>query len=293
MNSLRVAFLGLGLMGSGMAHRLLAAGFKVVVFNRSPERTASHAAAGAEVAPTPRDASVDADVIVSMVADDFAARAIWLGADGAIAGAKPGAVAVECSTVTLDWIHELERYCRDSRIEFLDAPVTGSRTHAVAGELNFLVGGSLETLDRIRSVLGAMGKSTMHLGPVGSGAMLKLVNNFVCGVQIASLAEAIAMIERSGLDRTSALDLLTGGAPGSPLVKAISTRIIQSDYSPHFRLRLMAKDLTFAMKVAAGLSLDLRTGRAALDICQRGLDMGLGDEDMAAVIEPLRRKQLK
>ena len=106
--------------------------------------------------------------------------------------------------------------------EFLDAPVTGSKTQAAAGELNFLVGGDAATLEKVRPVLAAMSKAIVHLGPTGSGALLKLINNFVCGVQVASLAEALAMIERSGLDRAKALEILTDGAPGSPLVKAVS-----------------------------------------------------------------------
>lgn len=290
MNNPRIAFLGLGLMGSGMAHRLLAAGFPVAVFNRNRGKAATHAAAGATLAATPREAALRADVIISMVADDQAARAVWLGPEGALAAAKHGAVCIESSTVTLDWVRELAECAAVRGLGFLDAPVTGSRTQAAAGELNFLVGGPAATLEQIRPVLAAMSKTITPLGPVGSGALLKLVNNFVCGVQVAALAEAIAMIERGGLDRAKALAILTEGAPGSPLVKAVSARMTAPDYAPHFLLRLMAKDLSYAIKTAGAQTLDLTTASTALAAFQRGIAAGHGEKDIAAVIEPLRQK---
>jgi 3-hydroxyisobutyrate dehydrogenase len=168
--------------------------------------------------------------------------------------------------------------------------VTGSRPQAAAGELNFLVGGSAATLEKARPALTAMSKSITLLGPVGSGALVKLINNFVCGVQIASLAEALAMIERSGLDRAQALAVLTNGAPGSPLVKTVAGRMTAPDYTPNFLLRLMAKDLAYAHREAATQGLALATAAAALKHFENGVAAGHGERDIAAVVEPLRRK---
>jgi 3-hydroxyisobutyrate dehydrogenase len=284
----RAAFLGLGVMGSGMARRLLGAGFPLAVYNRNPDKASPFAADGARVAPTPRQAAQGADVIISMVADDHASRAVWLGPDGALAGAAPGTVCIESSTVSLGWLRELAAAVAERRCEFLDAPVTGSKVHAASGELNFLVGSSASTLDKVRPVLAAMSKSVVPLGPTGSGAMVKLINNFVCGVQVASLAEALAMIERSGLDRNKALEILTNGAPGSPLVKMVSSRMTAADYTPNFALRLMAKDLDYAMNEAAKLNLALETASAALDRFKLALAARLGDKDMAALFEILK-----
>jgi 3-hydroxyisobutyrate dehydrogenase len=167
--------------------------------------------------------------------------------------------------------------------------VTGSRTHAAAGELSFLVGGPAEALERVRPVLAAMGKTIRPLGPVGSGALMKLVNNFLAGVQVASLAQALAMIERGGLDRAQALEVLTSGAPGSPLIKVVAERMAAPDYTPHFFLQLMAKDLTYAVKEAGVVGVDLTTASAALGVFHRAVEAGLGQEDMAAVVEPMRR----
>jgi len=288
MSKPAIAFLGLGLMGSGMAGRLLAHGFPLTVFNRSPEKAKALAAAGARVAASPRAAAVGAEVVISMLADDTAARASWLGPDGALAAAAAGTVCIECSTVTVGWVRELGEAAAARGCALLDAPVTGSKAHATAGELTFLVGGPAATLEKVRPVLEAMSKAIVPLGPLGSGALLKLINNFVCGAQVAALAEAVAMIERSGLDRTKALEILTNGAPGSPLVKTVAARMTAPDYTPNFLLRLMAKDIDYAMKEGSQLSLELMTAAAALERFQRALSQGLGDKDMAAVVEPLR-----
>src|ERR1017187_6358075 len=142
MNKPRIAFFGLGLMGSGMARRLLVNGFPLTVFNRNAEKSKPFAAEGAHVAASPREAVAKADVIISMVADDNASRSLWLGENGALAAARSGTVCIECSTVTVGWVRELSAAATARGCEFLDAPVTGSKTQAAASELNFLVGGS-------------------------------------------------------------------------------------------------------------------------------------------------------
>jgi len=293
MSKPRIAFLGLGIMGGGMARRLLTNGFPLAVFNRSTEKSKPFAAEGATVAGSPREAAAQADFIISMVADDNASRSFWLGENGALVTAKPGAVCIECSTVTVDWVRELAAAAAQKKCEFLDAPVTGSKTHAAAGELSFLVGGDSSTLEKARPVLAAMSKAIVHLGPTGSGAMLKLINNFVCGVQVASLAEALAMIERSGLERSRALEVLTSGAPGSPLFKTVSARMTVPDFTPNFLLRWMAKDLGYAIEEGGKLSVNLGTAAAALKEFQQAIAAGHADKDMAAVVEPYRRQPLQ
>jgi len=284
----RVAFFGLGIMGSGMARRLLGAGFPLAVYNRNAARAAPLAAEGASPARSPREAAEGADVLLAMVSDDNASRAIWLGGDGALAAARPGAVCIESSTVSVGWVRELSAAAHARGCGFLDAPVTGSRTHAAGGELNFLVGGAAATLDSVRPVLAAMSRTIAPLGPVGSGAQMKLINNFLCGVQVASLAEAVAMIERSGLDRARALEILTSGAPGSPIVKTVAERMAARNYSPNFLLRLMAKDLAYAAHEASTHSIGLKTGAAAIEIFQNGVSGGHGGEDIAAIVEQFR-----
>jgi 3-hydroxyisobutyrate dehydrogenase len=290
MSTPRIAFLGLGLMGGGMARRLLGAGFAVTVFNRTPARAEPLAAAGARVAGSPREAAAGAEVVFSMVADDAASRAMWLGPDGAIAGAARGAVLVECSTLTVAWVQELAQAAAAAGAECIDAPVTGSKNQAAAGELNFLTGGNAAALETIRPALNAMGRSVTHLGPTGSGALLKLINNFLAGVHVAATAEAVAWIERTELDRAQAIAFLSDSAVGSPVTKTVAARMCAPDFTPNFFLRLMAKDLGYASGEAAKAGQQLTSASMARDVFQRAIAAGHGDKDMSAVVEPLRRR---
>jgi 3-hydroxyisobutyrate dehydrogenase len=285
-----VAILGLGTMGSGMAANLLKAGFSLVVYNRTAAKAQALVDAGARLAATPAGAAKGASVVISMLADDAASREVWLGKDGALEAAGKDAVLIESSTVSPAWVAELEARAAQHGVELLDAPVTGSRMQAAAGQLSFLVGGSDRALEAVAPVLRAMGKEIVHLGPLGSGAKLKLINNFLCGVQIASLAEGIAWIERSGLDREKALAFLKTGAGGSPLIGAISTRMVDHNYAVNFLLRLMAKDLQYAQNEAERCDVDLTTAQTARGLFEAAIAKGFGEEDMSSVIEPLRNK---
>ncbi len=286
MNS--IAFLGLGTMGGGMAARLVDAGHRVTVWNRHRRRADALVARGARAADTPREAAAGADLVLAMVADDAASRAVWLGPDGALAGVPRGAVAVDSSTLSPGWIAELAGHAAGAGCDLLDAPVTGSRTHAAAGQLLFLVGGSQGALDRARPALEAMARGVVHVGPTGTGAQLKLINNFVCGVQAAALAEGIALIERLGLDPAKAFPVLADGAPGSPLVKGVGVRMLGHDYAVNFALGLMHKDLSYAIAEGARAGLPLRTAETARALFADAIDAGLGDADFAAVVEPIR-----
>jgi 3-hydroxyisobutyrate dehydrogenase len=284
----RVAVLGLGTMGMGMAKNLLKAGFSVAAYNRTRAKAAPLDAAGAHIADTPAEAARDADVIISMLSDDDASRRTWAGEHGALNGAKPGAVIVESSTVTPAWIAELAGLAQEHSLSLLDAPVTGSRIQAEGGQLNFLVGGDAAILERVRPVLASMSKEIVLLGPRGSGARMKLINNFLCGVQVASLAEGLAWIERSGLDREQALKILCSGAPGSPLINAISARMVAATYDVNFLLSLMRKDLHYAGADAATLGVELHAAKTAEASFVEAAAAGYAEKDMSAVIEPLR-----
>ena len=278
-------------MGSGMAGRVLTAGFPLAVYNRNPEKTAPFAKAGAYVARTPRDAAARADIIITMLSDDNASRAIWLDKEtGALAAAAPGTWLIESSTASVQWIHELAAAAKQHQCELLDAPVTGSKPQAAAGELLFLVGGSAEALAAVRPVLAAMSRDVLHLGPTGSGATLKLINNFLCGVQAASIAEAMALVTASGLDREKSLAVLAAGAPGSPLLKVITTRAAANDFTPNFILRLMAKDLTYAREEGARHGITMNTATPAIADFEKAIAAGYGEKDFSAVIPALQKK---
>lgn len=282
--------MGLGIMGSGMARRLLGDGYSLTVYNRSRDKAGPLATEGATIAESPRAAAAGAEIVVSVVADDAASRTLWLGDDGALAGANPGAVLIECSTLSVGWVRELSAAAKARECELLDAPVTGTRSHAAAGELNFLVGGAASALEKARPALMAMGRSITHVGPTGAGAMLKLINNFLCGVQAASLAEAVGLLTRAGLDRAKALEVLMNGAPGSPLVKTLANRILAGDATLNFRLKLMAKDLAYALAEGTGNGISLSTVAPALALFNQAVAAGEGEKDFSVILEQSRKK---
>src|SRR3984957_1546500 len=284
-----VAILGLGIMGSGMANRLLSASFPLAVYNRNREKCIPFASRGAFLGDSPRAAASRSRVTLSMVANDAASRDVWLGEEGALNGAAAGSVLIESSTLSGDWIQELAAKAVERGCQFLDAPVTGTKPHAASGELVFLVGGSAEALDRARPVFSVLGRDVVHLGPIGSGALMKLVNNFVCGVQAASFAEAMSMVAAGGLDRTQAVSILTGGATGSGIVKRVAERIAANDFTPNFALRWMAKDLAYALREASTKGISLQTAAAALAVFEQAIAEGHGDEDFSAVSKTSKR----
>jgi 3-hydroxyisobutyrate dehydrogenase len=286
---MNVALLGLGTMGAGMASNLLKAGIPLTVYNRTQAKAQPFAAQGARVAATPAEAVKGAAVVISMLSDDAASRDAWLGEHGALAAVEPGAILVESSTVSPAWIAEFSDLAQKRGAKLLDAPVTGSRMQAAGGQLSFLVGGPASALETVTPILKTMSKEIVHLGPVGSGAKIKLINNFLCGVQLASLAEGLTWIERSGLDRDKALEVLKSGAPGSPLLAAMSTRMVNRDYTVNFLLKLLSKDMLYAKNEASECHVDLKTAETARSLMEAAIAEGYGDQDMSSVIEPLRK----
>ena len=283
----KIAFLGVGVMGSGMTMRLLDAGFPVTVWNRNAARAEPLRQKGAAIAPSPRQAAETADVVIAMVADDNASRAVWTGKEGALAGLREGVVAIECSTLSPEWVSELAGLVEAQGASFLDAPVTGSKPQAASGEVLFLVGGEPAALESVRDVLRPMSRDAVHMGPVASGARMKLVNNFMSAVQAVALGEALAFSHACGLDPVGAMHVLTNGAPGSPLVKTVGARMMARDYGVNFFLRLMRKDVSYASEEAERHGVDLRTATAALIRFDQAIAAGWGDADFAAVGEAI------
>lgn len=280
----RVALLGLGTMGAGMAANWLAKGFGLTVWNRTRTRTQALADKGARVATTPREAAEGADCVFAMVADDAASRAVWLGDDGALAGAKTGAVVVESSTLTPDWVRELAGRARARGCAFLDAPVGGSRQAAASGELRFFVGGDAATLDKARPALIAIGSKIDLLGPAGAGATWKLINNQLIAAQVAALGEALDVARKAGFRPVQISSLILNGAASSPIVKMKLPSMLNGDYDePDFALSLMLKDARYAAALAQSLGAPADLVSSAVKAFARAEAKGLGAKDIAAV----------
>lgn len=252
-------------MGHGMAGRYLDAGFTVAVWNRSKAKAADLIARGALWATSPEDAAIDADAVVTMVADDEASRAVWLTKDGAAANMKAGTLAIECSTVSYQHTLEMARELNSRGLIYIDCPVTGLPEAAAAGKLTLLVGADPADLERAQPYLTPIGSTIRHFGPVGTGTVFKLINNLIGAVQIASLAEGVAIAEQAGLDMQLVAEALATGAVASPQVIRHSKRMIDRNFSgASFTAALRHKDADYAVRLAETLLPGVPVSRAAL-----------------------------
>jgi 3-hydroxyisobutyrate dehydrogenase len=266
----RVGFIGLGKMGHGMAGRYLDAGFSVAVWNRSKAKAQDLIARGAQWATSPEDAAIDADAVVTMVADDEASRRVWLGTDGAAANMKAGTLAIECSTVSHRHVLETAREFNARGLIYIDCPVTGLPEAAAAGKLTLLVGADAADLERARPFLAPIGTTIRHFGAVGSGTVFKLINNLMGAVQIASLAEGVAIAERAGLDMNLVADALSTGAVASPQVIRHSKRMVARDFAgATFTAALRHKDAAYAVALAESLLPEVPVSRSALSAYEK------------------------
>ena len=287
----QIAFLGLGRMGAGMAARLIATGHAVTVFNRSPARAEPLVRAGAMLARTPRQACENADAVVAMTADDESSRAMWLGADGALASTlPPRALAIECTTLSHAWALELGRLAEQRGLRYLDCPVTGLPQAAADGQLTLLVGADAADLAAARPLLEALATRIVHFGPVGAGTAYKLIINLMGAVQIASAAEGLALAERAGLDPAVVVDAIATSQAASPQVVRNTRRMIAGDFTHDvtFTPVLRLKDVEYALRLANELAIGAPFGAVAREVFQRLLALGGGAEHESRIIEVAR-----
>jgi len=289
---MRIAFLGAGNMGRGMIGRLLGAGHSVSIYNRTPAKARDLEAAGANAAPTPREAAEGAEAVFSMVGDDAASRAVWLGPDGALAARHaPGAFAIECSTLSYDWVPELARAAKAKGLRYIDCPVTGLPDAAAAGKLTLFVGAEKPDLAAARPLLAPLCSEIIHFGPVGAGTAYKLIVNLMGAVQIAGAAEALLVAEAAGLDLAQVAYAISKGQAASPQVVRHSARMSRAEHEPvAFSGALRLKDARYGVAMALKLGASPALGQAAADAFQRLVDSGLGDANESRVIDALRKK---
>jgi 3-hydroxyisobutyrate dehydrogenase len=292
----KVAFIGLGRMGLGMAARLIAANHEVRVFNRTSTRADTLVRRGARQCLTPREACIAADAVVSMVADDPASRAVWLGSDGVLAAKlAPGAFAIECSTLSYNWVMELSAAATAQGLRYMDAPVTGLPDTAAAGELTLLVGANPEHLAAARDLLGAFSQRIIHFGPVGTGTAYKLLVNMLGAVQIASAAETMAIAERIGLDLGVVAEALSTGQAASPQVIRNTRRIAegQHDRDIFFTPQLRLKDVEYALELGQQFEIGSPFGMLAGRVFRQLCDLGYAQANESKVIEVARQQSVE
>lgn len=277
----RVAFFGLGAMGGRMAVHLLAAGHSLSVYNRTPARAAALVERGAVAAGSPRAAVAGADIVVNMVTDDAAARAVWLDeAKGALAGLGAETIAVDCSTLSVGCIDDLQRAFAQAGRAFLAAPVLGSLPQAEAKALIALAGGAPEVRERAQPVLAAMTGRIVPLATPAQAATLKLAINAVFSTQVAAFAELLAVLKGVALDPAAVLAAIADLPTTSPALAGAAGLMAKGDDAPRYPIRLVEKDLRYLMQVAEGRApvIDAVTGSFA-----RALARGFGDRNISAV----------
>ena len=280
----KIGVIGLGLMGRPMGMNLLKAGHTLTVWNRTPERAKELVAAGAKQAKTPREAAEASEVLLTMVSDPPALESVLWGPDGALGGLKAGSTYIDSSTVSPALVKKIAQACQERGVKFLDAPVTGGDWGAREGNLVFMIGGEAETLKEMEPVLGVMGKKWFHLGPNGAGQTIKLAMNAILALQVGAMAEALALVQRAGLQGAQLLEVMQASMARSGVLDVKSPLMLKGEYKPSFPLRLMHKDLGLALELANQLGVALPATAAAREVYNYVKGEAKEDLDYSAVM---------
>ncbi len=285
----KIAFLGLGAMGSRMMPHLIKAGHAVTVWNRSPSAVAAAVARGARSASTPREAAEGAEFVLTMLADDEASRAVWMAPeDGALAGLGAGAVAIEAGTVSPDWLKSLTAAVEALGAHLLDAPVVGSLPQAEAAQLILLAGGAEQVFLTAKPVFDCIAGTVHHVGPQGQGATMKLAANALLAIQVTAIAETLMALDKSGIAPKRALEIMSGLPVMSPAGNGFAGLMVAGDHAPRFTAALIAKDLRYAVAEAAGNKARVPVLEAARAVFDGLCASGLGGENISAAIKAYR-----
>lgn len=282
---MRVAFLGLGIMGRAMAANLVKAGHMVTVWNRTKGRQVE----GAKFAATPREAARDAEVIWLCVSDTAAVEDVLFGAEGADPSLRPGMVVADSSTILPAASKEFAERVRARGADFVDAPVTGSKAGAESGTLIFIAGGRKEALNKLQPLFSAMGKQVIHMGENGQGEAAKLCMNLMIVMIYQGFAEALTLAQRLGVDQAALFELIRSSMVRSGVVDYKMPFVEQRDFSPNFPLRLMHKDIRIMLEAAQQAGLALPGLETAKHIYDRAHEAGLSDEDYAATLKVIEK----
>jgi 3-hydroxyisobutyrate dehydrogenase-like beta-hydroxyacid dehydrogenase len=282
----RVGFIGLGIMGSRMAANLRRAGFELTVFNRTRERAQAWASEhGGTVADSPRAAAEGADVVITMVVDGPQVEAMLLGPDGAAEGAPDGALFVDMSTIAPSDARRIAGVLRERGHGFVDAPVTGSAPKAETGTLTIMAGGSDEDMQRARPLFDAMGETLVHAGEVGQGQAVKVLSNAVSAVNCATIAQALVVGRREGVDLDALVAVMRSGSAGSTMLELKAQPMLTHGFDPLFKLEHMLKDVRLCLDEARRAGAGFPFAGLASELYAAGMGRGLGDQDFAAVLE--------
>ena len=283
----RIGFIGLGIMGRGMVRNLLKAGFAVQVWNRTAARMGELAADGAQPTSSPAELARQCDLIITCVSDTPDVAAVLLGEQGVIAGAQPGALVIDMSTISPQATQEFAARLAERGVHMLDAPVSGGSEGAAKGTLSIMVGGDAADVERAMPVFQAMGKTITHVGGTGVGQTVKLVNQILVVGSMQAMAEALLFAQAGGVDLEKTLAAVSGGAGGSWTLSNRGPQVIRRDWRPGFMIDLQAKDLRLVLDAADDLGAPLPSTALIFQLYPTLQTRGLGKEGNHAIVKAL------
>jgi len=287
-DTMNIAFIGLGTMGTPMVLNLLKANHAVTVYNRTKSKAEAAIAAGAVDADTPKVAAANAEMVITCVSDSPDVEAVVLGPDGIIGGARPGTLLIDMSTISPSVTRDIAQKLAEKEIGMIDAPVSGGSEGAEKGTLSIMVGGEAAAVEKARPILSAMGTTITHVGPVGAGQITKAINQIIVAGTYWSVAEGMALGLKAGLDMEKVVQAVGSGAAASWGLTNRSGNMIENDYPLGFRVRLHQKDLAIALATARELNLPLPMAAYVEQIENGLIAQGYGDEDISAIARSVR-----
>ena len=285
-----ISYLGLGTMGSGMASNLLKAGYQLTVWNRSIEKCKPFARKGARVADTPADAARDVDLVIYMLSNDQAVEEVVFGAKGILAGIKEGQIAMDMSTVLPAMsLREQEAYAKRG-VDFLDAPVFGSKQEAADAKLWIMAAGNKAIFEKVKPVLEKLGQAVHYFGKNGNAVAMKLVGNLMVALELEALSEGLVLARKAGLDLNTVLEVVKVADFRSPLLVGNGQNILKRDFSTSFALKLMLKDAGLIEKFGESLQSPIPALRVVEKNLASAVDLGFGTENASALIKALEKE---
>lgn len=285
----KVGFIGLGIMGQGMAHNLLKAGFEVTVWNRTPGRMEPLVTVGASPAHSPAHLASQCDLIFICVSDTADVLAVTLGEQGVVMGVRPGALVVDMSTISPQASRQIAAQLTAKGVHSLDAPVSGGSEGAARGTLSIMVGGEADQVERARPYFQAMGKTITHVGGHGDGQMVKLVNQVLVVINMLAVGEALLFAQAGGLDLPKTLQAVGGGAAGSWMLNNRGPQVLNRDWRPGFTVDLQQKDLRLVLEAADELGVPMAATALVFQLYRSLQTAGLGGEGNHALVKALER----
>src|SRR5215204_1750402 len=283
-----IGYIGLGMMGGGMASHLVKAGYPVTVYDPREEAIEAVLEFGAERGASPADVAARSAIVVSSLPNPAIVEAVALGEDGIIHGAKPGTVYIDMSSIEPNTTRRVGEALAARGVDMLDVPVGKGPPAAAKGDLTLMVGGDPAVVERVADVLDTLGSQRFYCGPLGAGVTTKLVNNLVSTAICALTGEGMAIGAAAGLDAETLISVMSNTAPDSAhLRNAITHRVLTGDFSPNFKLSLAHKDLGLVTALAASLGVPSLMGAAAFQLHALAMGAGHGDDDQSATIKVL------